>query len=78
MLVYGTANPEGYGDAHYEGVYLTDRDIDQITPQMIGVPVKIEHKGRDVGKVISAWKHRGRMDLVLDLQGDNIETQFGR
>lgn len=67
MLVYGTANPEGYGDANYAGLYLTDEDIDRITPQMVGVPVKIEHRGADVGRVVSAWKHQGRMDLILEL-----------
>ncbi len=36
MLVYGTCNPEGYGDATYEGLYLTDADIRAITPQMQG------------------------------------------
>lgn len=78
MLVYGTANPVGYGNEDYEGLYLTDRDIDEITPQMVGVPVKIEHKGGDVGKVVSAWKHNGRMDLLLDIDGAGLESVFGR
>ncbi len=58
MLVYGTCNPEGYGDEHYEGLYLTDADIREITPAMAGVPVKIEHRGVDVGKVVTAWMHQ--------------------
>jgi hypothetical protein len=57
MLVYGTCNPEGYGDANYEGLYLTDTDIREITPTMNGIPVKIEHRGVDVGKVVTAWVH---------------------
>jgi hypothetical protein len=57
MLVYGTCNPEGYGDSNYEGLYLTDADIKQITPQMQGIPVKIEHRGVDVGQVVTAWMH---------------------
>jgi len=57
MLVYGTCNPEGYGDSSYEGLYLTDRDIHEITPNMVGVHVKIEHRGVDVGKVVTAWVH---------------------
>ena len=59
MLVYGTCNPEGYGDNSYEGVYLTDADIRQITPTMQGVPVKIEHRGVDVGKVGAASSLNG-------------------
>lgn len=78
MLVYGTANPVGFGDEDYEGLYLTDRDINKITPTMVGVPVKIEHKGGNVGKVVSAWKHNGRMDLLLDIDGSSIESVFGR
>ena len=60
MLVYGTCNPEGYGDESYEGLYLTDADIRAITPQMTGIPVKIEHRGVDVGKVVTAWMHEVR------------------
>lgn len=44
MLVYGTCNPEGYGDSSYEGLYLTDSDIHSMAPEMSGIPVKIEHK----------------------------------
>lgn len=57
MLVYGTCNPEGYGDESYEGLYLTNADIQDITPKMTGIPVKIEHRGLDVGKVVTAWVH---------------------
>jgi hypothetical protein len=78
MLVYGTANPVGYGTDYYEGFYLTDTDIDTITPTMVGIPVKIEHKGGNVGEVVSAWKHNGRMDLVLRIDDVGIESQFGR
>ena len=79
MLVYGTCNPVGYGDENYHGLYLTDRDIDEIIPSMTNIPVKIEHKGGDVGKVVSAWKHAsGRMDLVLEIDGTTLESAFGR
>lgn len=55
MLVYGTANPAGYGNGSYTGVYLTDVDIDNMIPSMQNIPVKIEHKGHDVGHVVTAW-----------------------
>lgn len=76
ILVWGTANPVGVADSSYAGIYLTDKDIDSIVPNMIGMPVKIEHKGRDVGKVVSAWKHDGRMDLVLSLDGQSLESRL--
>jgi hypothetical protein len=78
MLVFGTANPIGYGAEDYEGLFLTDKDINDITPNMVGVPVKIEHKGGNVGKVVSAWKHDGRLDLILDIDGSGLESLFGR
>jgi hypothetical protein len=28
--------------------------------------------------VVSAWKHDGRLDLVLDIDGEGIESLFGR
>lgn len=67
MLVYGTCNPEGYGDANYEGLYLTDADMKEITPSMNGIPVKIEHRGVDVGKVVTAWMHEVKMKCLLCL-----------
>lgn len=78
MLVYGTANPVGYGTNSYEGFYLTNDDINTITPTMVGIPVKIEHKGGSVGEVISAWKHNGRMDLILRIDDAGIESEFGK
>ena len=78
MLVYGTCNPEGYGDENYGGVYLTDADIRAITPHMVGVPVKIEHRGVDVGRVVSAWMHEGRMDVLMELEGKHIEGAMGK
>lgn len=67
MLVFGTANPVPYGGSDYNGVFLTDSDMDKMIPEMRGIPVKVEHKGVDVGKVVSAWRHDGRMDLLFEL-----------
>jgi hypothetical protein len=67
MLVYGTCNPEGYGDESYEGLYLTDADIRNIAPDMPGIPVKIEHRGMDVGNVVSAWVHEVQQLVVVSL-----------
>jgi hypothetical protein len=74
MLVYGTANPEGVGDTQYGGVYLTNGDIQAMVPQMTNVPVKIEHKGGDVGRVVTAWQHDGRMDVVIEIDNHTVEA----
>jgi hypothetical protein len=78
MLVYGTCNPEGYGDESYEGLYLTDADIRSIAPIMPGIPVKIEHRGMDVGSVVSAWVHEGRMDVLMELSETHLEGAMGK
>lgn len=78
MLVYGTANPTAFGDEDYNGIYLNNKDIDEMIPTMCGVPVKIEHKGVNVGKVVSAWKHHGRMDLLFELDDTQIEGALAK
>jgi tRNA 2-selenouridine synthase SelU len=78
MLLYGTANPEGFGSGEYDGIYLTTGDIDHITPSMVDIPVKVEHSGTDVGRVISSWKHQGRMELLLDIDESKIQGAFVR
>jgi hypothetical protein len=78
MLLYGTANPEGYGSLDYDGLYLTSQDIDRITPQMVDIPVKVEHAGCAVGKVLSSWKYNGRMELVLEIDETKIHGAFAR
>ena len=78
MLVYGTCNPEGYGDSSYEGLYLTDADIREMTPKMAGIPVKIEHRGVDVGKVVTAWVHKGRMDVLMEIDDTHLEGAMGK
>jgi hypothetical protein len=78
MLLYGTANPEGFGSESYQGLYLTSEDIDTITPCMVHVPVKVEHTGSNVGTVVSSWKHDGKMELLLDIDESLIQGAFVR
>jgi hypothetical protein len=78
MLLYGTANPSGFGTDEYQGLYLTSTDINHITPQMMGIPVKVEHSGSDVGKVVSSWTHEGRMELLLDIDESKLQGAFVR
>lgn len=74
LLLFGTANPAGFGDASYDGIYLTDKDMNDMLPTMPGTKVLIEHKGESIGQVVSAWRHNGRMDLLLEIDGSaNIE-----
>lgn len=50
MFVWGTANPSGESNETYKGLYLRNRDIDSFIREMPGKPVKVEHKGPEVGR----------------------------
>lgn len=82
MLIWGTANPEGCDGSTYNGLFLTERDIDEVVESnsMHGLPLKVEHTGVAIGKVITAWKNQGKLDLLCEvdknvMEGD-IATRF--
>jgi hypothetical protein len=83
MYIWGTANPKGEG-GDYNGLYLTTSDIDTVIKDksLEGLPVKIEHKGVSVGKVVVAWDNGGKLDMLVDvdqriLEGE-VVSQFVR
>ena len=49
---------------------------------MDGLPVKIEHKGVAVGKVVTSWINNGKMDLLIEVDErifeGNIVSRFVR
>ena len=79
MLLWGTVNPDGEDNSH-TGVLLRHTDIEDLasTNALVGKPVKIEHGGGDVGRVISAWKHGNRLDCVLQIDANTAESLFAR
>ena len=81
-LVFATANPVGIADHH--GLYLNPTDIQSMVTQietanMQGnpIPVHVEHVGRQIGKVVSAWETNGRLDCVLAIDNTNFEGSIG-
>ena len=42
-----------------------------------GIPVHIEHKGVEVGKVVSAWEHAGTLQCILELDSNVLEGAIG-
>jgi len=83
MFVWGTANPQGESDG-YNGLFLTGADIKSVVQDnsLNGLPVKIEHKGIQVGRVVTAWNNNGKLDLLIDvdervLEGD-VVSRFVR
>lgn len=75
MLICGVANPSGEREG-YNGLHLKGSEIDEIIAgrEMVGLPVKIEHKGVGIGNVISAFKDReGRLNCVMEISPDEVE-----
>jgi hypothetical protein len=79
MLVFGTCNPAGEGSSH-NGVYLRKDDISSLVRDgsLLNLPVKIEHVGSPVGKVISAWEHGDRLDCVFRIDSNSIDSIFAQ
>ncbi len=78
-LVWGTANPEGLKDT-YKGIYLNNSDIKSMIQQVStanalgsSIPVKLEHTGVALGKVVSAWENRGTLECVLEINERVLE-----
>lgn len=82
-LVWGTANPEGLKDT-YRGVYLNTGDISSMV-QQVGeanrrgdpIPVKLEHTGVNMGRVVSAWENQGMLQCVLEINEGVLEGSIG-
>ena len=82
-LVWGTANPEGLKDT-YRGVYLNASDVTSMVEQVSeanvrgpGIPVKLEHSGVALGRVVSAWENRGTLECVLEIDEGVLEGSIG-
>lgn len=82
-LVWGTANPEGLKNT-YRGVYLNAGDISSMVEQVsaanvrgASIPVKLEHSGISLGKVISAWENGGALQCVLEIDEGVLEGSIG-
>lgn len=79
-LLWGTANPEGLKDT-YRGVYLNASDITSMVGQVSSanargqsIPVKLEHTGISLGKVVSAWENtKGALECVLEIDERLLE-----
>jgi hypothetical protein len=82
MLVYGVSNPEGVDNEN--SIYITKSDVPDIIKQVDEanlsgkhIPVRIEHKGVDVGKVVSAWEFNGKIECILDINEKILEGSLG-
>jgi len=83
-LIWGTANPEGLANS-YNGVYLNREDIASMVTQVNAanssgepIPVHLEHKGIQLGHVVSAWEHNGTLQCVLELNERVLEGSISK
>jgi hypothetical protein len=81
-LLWGTANPEGM--QNYQGVYLSAEDIQDMIDQVNSAnnrgdptPVHVEHKGVQVGRVVTVWEHQGKLECVLEINNKVLEGSIG-
>lgn len=82
-LVWGTANPEGLKGS-YSGVYLNSDDVTSMVQQVSDagtrgshIPVKLEHTGVPLGRVLSAWENGGALECVLEIDENVLEGSIG-
>lgn len=82
-LLWGTANPEGLKDS-YRGVYLNASDVRSMVDQVseanakgAAIPVKLEHSGINMGRVVSAWENKGTLECVLEINERLLEGSIG-
>ena len=56
----GVCNPAGEDDA-YNGLYMTQSDLARVVSdnKMRGIPVKTEHAGSEVGRVLTSFLDAG-------------------
>jgi len=75
-MFWGTANPTGENGS-YDGLYLRRDEISRMVldRELLNLPVKVEHGGDAVGHVISAWQHKGRLDILIELDGAKCNAE---
>lgn len=75
MLVMGVCNPPGERDG-YNGLYFTDAELRQMSAngRLLHVPVKAEHRGQELGRVVSSFiDPAGRLNCVMRIADDTVE-----
>jgi hypothetical protein len=71
MLVMGVCNPAGERNT-YNGLYFTGDELQELVHSgcLMGRPVKAEHKGEALGKIVSSFvDNSGKLNCVMKLNG---------
>jgi hypothetical protein len=80
MLVMGVCNPAG--EKHgYNGLYFTDSELRDLvcTGALRNVPVKAEHRGEQLGSVVSGFvDEAGRLNCVMRITDNTVEGTIAK
>ena len=75
MLLLGTCNPSGER-ALYNGLYYTEDELAALVQSnaLHGVPVKTEHTGNEIGRVVSGFLDAsGALQYVMEVHESTLE-----
>ena len=75
MLLLGTCNPSGER-AQYNGLYYTANELAALVQSnaLHGVPVKTEHTGNEIGRVVSGFLDAsGALQCVMEVDESTLE-----
>ena len=75
MLVMGVCNPPGEGE-RYNGLWYKQEELEEVVRRKLvhGLPVKTEHSGVDVGRVVSGFLGPdGALRCVVEVDEASLE-----
>jgi hypothetical protein len=76
MLLMGVCNPTGEEDS-YNGLYMTQTELARVVSdsKMRGIPVKTEHAGSEVGRVLTSFLDaKGNLNCVMELSQTSLAS----
>ena len=74
MLLVGVCNPAGEADT-YNGLYMTQSELARVVSgsKMRGIPVKTEHAGSEVGRVLTSFLDaEGNLNCIMELNSTSL------
>ena len=74
MLLMGICNPTGEKDT-YNGLYMTESELSRVVhdSKMRGIPVKTEHAGSEVGRVLTSFLDaNGNLNCIMELSKSSL------
>jgi hypothetical protein len=71
VLAVGCVHPEGEND-EYDGLYFKQSELNELSQQLVDVPVCIEHlDGQSVGRIIHSWVGTSKPECFVIFETDD-------